>query len=235
MDVNQLLGPFRTSIVDGDEEEAKKLAGAALAQGVNPLTVIEQGITPALDEVGKSFECGEAFLPQLIMSGDAAMAALKLLIPSLSAEDRSKAVKGKVVIGTIYGDVHDIGKNIVIGMLSARGMEVIDLGVNVPVREYIDTAIKEKADIIAVSSLLTTSLPYHRQLVSLLRDRGVRNQFYVIVGGGPVTPNWVREIGADGYGRDANDAVVLCQQLLECGRQGTVAPLAEPIVVGALQ
>ena len=235
MDSNQLLGPFRSSIVDGNEDEAMKLAGEALAQGMNPMVLIEEGITPALDEVGKSFDCGDAFLPQLIMSGDAAMAALKLIIPNLSAEDRTKAVKGKVVIGTIFGDAHDIGKNIVIGMLSARGMQVIDLGVNVPVKEYIDTAIKEKADIIAVSSLLTTSLPYHRQLISLLRDRGLRDQFYVIVGGGPVTPKWAREIGADGYGRDANDAAMLCQKLLECRQQGTAAPLAEPIVFGALQ
>ena len=177
----------------------------------------------------------DAFLPELILAGDAARAALDLIIPSISADDLEGSVQGTVVIGTIFGDAHDIGKNIVGAILAAHGIKVIDLGINVAPRQYIETALAENADIIAISSLITTSLPYHREVINNLRDRGEREKFFVIVGGGPVTAEWTAEIGADGYGRDAQDAAKVVTALLSGLAEGQTAPLDEPVTVGALK
>ncbi len=229
MSNKELLEALKTAVIEGDEDSSAAAAGAAIESGIQPMEIIKKGISPAMEVVGDAFETGEAFLPELILSGDAARSALDLILPNISTDD-PHAVQGTVVIGTIFGDAHDIGKNIVGAILAAHGIKVIDLGINVPPREYVEAALREEATIIAVSSLITTSLPYHREIVKLLVDRGERAKFFVIVGGGPVTPEWAAEIGADGYGRDARDAALVCQQLLE----GKAPPLDEPIVVGGL-
>lgn len=235
MSNSENINELKKSVYEGDEEQAVKVTKTLLDSGVEPMTLINQSITPGLDDIGDEFETGEAFLPELILSGDAAQAALDLILPLLSGKDAEQAVRGKVVIGTISGDAHDIGKNVVIALLAAYGLKIVDLGVNVTVRDFVNTAINEEVDIIAISSLITTSLPYQRQLIEQLNDRGEREKFFVIVGGGPVTPEWAEEIGADGYGRDAKGAVTLVSKLLEGKRKGKTPPLDEPIIVGALK
>ncbi len=137
-----------------------------------------------------------------------------------------------VVIGTLFGDNHDIGKNIVSAILAAHGFKVVDLGINVEPKTYVEAAAKEGANVIAASTLITTSLPYQRQIAQLLVDSGQREDFFFIVGGGPVTPEWAQEIGADGYGRDANDAAAVCRKLVESGAK---PPLEKAIIEGALK
>lgn len=235
MATQEILDGLKQAVFEGDEEDAASFADQAIDAGIAPMDIIKGGITPAMDDVGQAFEDGEAYLPELILAGDAARAALDLIIPNISTEDLDGAVQGTVVIGTIYGDAHDIGKNIVSAILAAHGIKVIDLGINVPAKQYIEAAIAENANIIAISSLITTSLPYHREVINTLTDRGERDKFFVIVGGGPVTAEWTAEIGADGYGRDARDAAIVCQKLLEGLAEGKKAPLAEPVTVGALK
>jgi len=153
-------------------------------------------------------------------------------LEQLSAEDSAAAKKGTVLLGVMFGDNHDIGKNLVQAVLSANGYKVIDLGVNVSPKAFIEAAVKENADILASSTLITTSLPYQREMIELLKAMGKRNDYFVILGGGPVTPEWTTKIGADGYGRDAKDAVNLCNKLIS----GDYKPgLDEPIIENALK
>jgi methylmalonyl-CoA mutase cobalamin-binding domain/chain len=232
MEKEELIKRLSEAVVEGDEEAAAEVAGQAIAANIEPMVLVKQAIQPAMDIVGKQFECGDAYLPELILAGDAARAALDQIIPHVSTEDGSAAEQGTVVIGTLFGDNHDIGKNIVSAILAAHGFKIVDLGINVQPREYIESALAAGAKIIAASTLITTSLPYQRQIAQTLRDSGHRHQFYFIVGGGPVTPEWAAEIGADGYGRDANDAAAVCRKLLASGLK---PPLDKPIVEGALK
>jgi methylmalonyl-CoA mutase cobalamin-binding domain/chain len=232
MNEQELTHKLSVAVADGDAEESERLVGEAIAANVDPMALVREAIQPAMDIVGKRFECGDAFLPELILAGDAARAALDKIIPQISAEDRAAAQQGTVVIGTMYGDNHDIGKNLVSAILAAHGFKVVDLGINVLPKTYLEAAVKEGAHIIAASTLITTSLPYQRQIVELLKESGQREKFFFIVGGGPVTPEWAREIGADGYGRDANDAAAVCRKLMT---QGTRPPLAAPVLEGALK
>jgi methylmalonyl-CoA mutase cobalamin-binding domain/chain len=231
----EILERLKEAVLEGDEEAAAAAAEEAVDAEIRAMDIIRGGITPAMDEVGAAFENGEAFLPELILAGDAARAALDYIIPGISEEDLEGSVHGTVVIGTIFGDAHDIGKNIVSAILAAHGIKIVDLGINVAPRQYIEAALAEDADIIAISSLITTSLPYHREVINNLRDRGERERFFVIVGGGPVTAEWTAEIGADGYGRDAQDAAQVVTALLQGLAEGRTAPLPEPITAGALK
>jgi methylmalonyl-CoA mutase cobalamin-binding domain/chain len=224
------LKQLREAVQEGDEAQCAKMAQAAMQAGMTARTIMEEGIQPALAALGDRFEAGDAFLPDLILGGDAAKAALAVILPTLNAETGG-AARGKVVIGAGKGDLHDIGKNIVAALLTANGYEVIDLGVDVSVKEFINAAQKADAQIIAMTSLLTTTLPYQKELINILTESGNRERFFVIVGGGPVTLQWARDIGADGYGREAHDAVSLCRQLLAGPAR---PPLPAPIGLGAL-
>jgi methylmalonyl-CoA mutase cobalamin-binding domain/chain len=171
---------------------------------------------PGADIVGKRFEEGEYFLPDLMLAGRALKAAMEILKPllaSAAATDPSLK-KAKIVIATVQTDIHDIGKNIVASMLAAAGYEVIDMGVDVPLNSIIDKAEETRADIIALSALLTTSMPYMKDLIDLLQARGLRQKYRVMVGGASVSPEWAESIGADGTGRDAIEAVRLARRLL---------------------
>lgn len=224
---------LRNAVAEGDDIEASRATEEALAAGMSPLALVNGSIQDALNEVGAKFEVGDLYLPELILAGDAAAAALAILKPHLSTgQTDSRMGRGKVVIGTIQGDLHDIGKNVVGALLSANGVEVVDLGTDVTPRKYIEAAKREGANIIAISTLLTTSLPFHREIVRLLQDMHMRNDYFVIVGGGPVNADWAEKIGADGYGRDAHDAVKLCRYLIS---EDVKPPLAKPITFGALQ
>ena len=215
--MEEILDRLAKAIIEGDPELASAAAREAVAAGIPPLEAIEKGANRGLEIVGDRFGKFEIFLPELILAGDAMNAALPVLLESLSAAEAKSLRQGKVVIATVTGDIHDIGKNIVSALLTVNGFEVIDLGVNIDVKQIIHKAEDSKADIIALSTLLTTSLPYQKDVVKYLEDAGKRDRYFVIVGGGPVAPDWAKQIGADGYGRTAAHAVELCKRLVaEC-------------------
>ena len=231
MEDDKYISALLAAVTNGDDVEAARIAEAGLSAGLDPLMLVKDGIQPALERIGREFQCGQLFLPELILAGDAATAALDVVKPRLVSA-AGGAARGKVVIGTIQGDLHDIGKNVVGALLTAHGFQIVDLGTDVPPKKYVETAQSEKAAIIAISSLLTTALPYHEDVVRLLQDLGRRQNHFVIVGGGPVSPQWATQIGADGYGRDAQDAVALCQALLETDEK---PPLKQPLCFGTLK
>jgi corrinoid protein of di/trimethylamine methyltransferase len=199
-----IFSAMAQSIMDGDAEVAEKLA----------LDAINQGFILGLDKVGELFSAGEAYLPELVMAGEAMKAAVTALEPEMARRGKGREILGKVVLGTIEGDIHDIGKSLVGTMLSVAGFKVFDLGVDVPVLTLIEKAREESADIIGVSALLTTTMVKQRDVVEALEDMNLRAAIKVIVGGAPVTRDWADEIGADGYSQDAMGAVTVAKQLL---------------------
>lgn len=195
----------------GDVEEVKKAVTEALESGIEPLEIVN-ALSEALEEVGKKYENKEYFLSDLIMAGVLATEATKILEPYLTKTGRKSL--GKVVIGTVKGDIHDIGKNIVIMMLYATGFEVVDLGVDVPAERFAEAVKKEKADILGISALLTSTIKEIRNVIQALEQEGVREQVKVIVGGRPVSREFAEEVGADGYGSDAVEAVKVVKKLM---------------------
>ncbi len=213
--MNQFYEELQELILDGEEEEGAELTRAEIAKGTDPLDIVQKVLVPILDDIGDKFSKLEIFLPDLIMSADVAKAVKDVIRENLMATSGAGAESaGKVVIGTVQGDVHDIGKNIVATLLEVNGYEVFDLGNDVAPYSFIETAKREKADIIALSSLLTTSMPYMVDLIKTLNGLGTRDQYKVIVGGGPVSAEWAESIGADGYSNDANEAVALCAKMM---------------------
>lgn len=197
---------------NGNKEDVKKLAGEVVESKVNPIEAIQKGGVGGLEQLGEAFENLEAFLPELMLGGE----AMKVLIDSLTPymDSGKSAFIGKIVIGTVKGDLHDIGKNLVATTLSVNGFNVVDLGVDVGSNKFIEKAVEEKADIIAMSSLLTTSAYYMEELIKRLHQEELKNRFKVIVGGGPIDPDWARIIGADAYARTAVGAVKTCKSLM---------------------
>jgi len=205
--------------VSGDEERCVALARQVLDSGTDPLQAIEQGYTKGMTIVGEKFSRMEYYLPELIRCADAMKAAMDVLKPHLGKNQDSN-IQGSVVIGTIQGDLHDLGKNIVKTMLLAAGLTVHDLGCDVQVRSYIDKAEELDADVIAASAILTTTMAYMPDLVNLLGDMKLRDRFKVMVGGAPVTPEYAGEAGADGYGENAADAVEMAKALVKSKKGG---------------
>jgi len=210
----QLFEKMRLSIIDGDSQLAAQLATEALAQGVDPLEALNQGFVPGVNHVGDQFSQGNMFLPELVMAGEAMKAAVAILEGELSRRGQSRHYLGTVVIGTIAGDIHEIGKTLVATMLSASGFMVHDLGVDVPVAAFVEKAREVNADIIGISALLTTTMVRQKDVVSALEGSRMRSRVKVIVGGAPVTLAWAEEIGADGYSEDAIGAVQLAKKLV---------------------
>ncbi|UCG26578.1 MAG: corrinoid protein [Chloroflexota bacterium] len=202
------------SIIDGEVDDAGRLAQQAIDDGINPLETINEGFVKGLDYVGEEFSCGQMFLPDLVLAAEAMKAAVAVLEPELERTGQERSVLGKVVIGTVAGDIHDIGKTLVATMLSASGFQVFDLGVDVDVATFAQKAREVEADIVGVSSLLTTTMVRQRDVIEALDDTGLRPSVKVMVGGAPVTQSWAAEIGADGYSEDAMGAVQLARQLL---------------------
>jgi len=218
-DPNALYARMSEAIVAGDAGAAAALARTALAALLDIREVIEAGYIPGIRRVGVLWEEGEYFLPELIASADAMKAAMGLLKPALEASAAAGLSRGRIVIGTIAGDIHDIGKNLVASMLSANGYDVVDLGADVAPDRFIDAAYESRADIIALSALLTTTMLGQRRVVERLRERGLRDRFKVLVGGAPVNRVWAAEIGADGYGENALAAVARAGELLAAARR----------------
>lgn len=213
--LDQLQADLSTALSTGDADGAEALTHQALQAGMDPLEVIQQVIVPTLTRVGQDFQKFKIFLPELMMAGDAAEVATSILEEAIAAAGREGASLGKVVIGTVENDVHDIGKNIVSTLLRSHGFKVVDLGREVSPSTFLDAAERERADIVAMSSLMTTTRPATRNTIKLFAEVGVRDQFKMIVGGGCITQEWADEIGADGYAPDAAAGVELCKSLLK--------------------
>lgn len=200
------------AILNGDAPTALEITQAALAAQADPEELLSKWMIPAIDEVGRRFEEGEYFVPELLIAGRAMKGALELLRPLLSA--RGVEPIGRVVIGTVKGDMHDIGKGLVASMLEGAGFEVIDLGVDVAADTFVTQADSSGADIVALSALLTTTMPAMKEVIRALREAGLLSKCKVIVGGAPVTQQYADSIGADGYSSNANGAVTLARRLL---------------------
>jgi len=208
------LKRVQDAMLEYDPDKTAKAVNEALNAGISPLEIMEKGVTQALKEVGKMFEEGKIFLPELIMAGEAGKAALKILEPKI--KERKEKIKsyGKVLLATVEGDIHDIGKSLVGAVLMANGFEVIDLGVDVPTDKLVEKVKELKPDVVGLSALMTTTMLNQEKVIKKLEEAGVRETVKVIVGGAPVTEEWANKIGADAYGADALDAVKKAKKLL---------------------
>jgi corrinoid protein of di/trimethylamine methyltransferase len=211
----QIHAKMRASIQNYDAEAAAAAAREAVSTGIDLLEAVEKGFGEPIRELGEAFDRMEVFLPQLMLGADAMKAGMAVLGEAIRAAGGQLRAKGVVVIGTVAGDIHDIGKTVVAALLQANGYEVHDLGVEVPAGRFLEMAAAQKADVIGLSALLSTTMLYQRDVLELLRGKGAKDQYFVAVGGAPVTQAWAGEIGADGYARGAFEAV----QMLEANRK----------------
>jgi 5-methyltetrahydrofolate--homocysteine methyltransferase len=207
------LTPLTEAVVAGNAPKAKDLTAKALEAGVTPGTVLQEGLIPGMAEVGRRFECREYYVPELLIAARAMQGALAILRPLLAVSGEVKPL-GKVAIGTVRGDLHDIGKNLVTMMLEGSGFEVKDLGIDVTPEKFVNAVKDSGCNVIAMSALLTTTMPSMKGTVDALVEAGLRDKVKVVIGGAPITMEYAKQIGADGYGEDANQAVRVTKQLL---------------------
>ena len=210
----KLFEDLKNAIVELDDDKAVKGAKDSIAQGIDPLESIEKGLSPGMQIIGDKFDRMEVYLPELIRAGNTFNAAMKILEPEIVKAGKDKKSSGTVVLGTVSGDIHKIGKDILAMLMKARGFDVHNLGEDVSMSAFINKAVEVKADIIGMSSLLTTTMPGQKEVIDLLTEKGVRDQFIIMVGGGPVSQEWAQEIGADGYAETAEQAIVLAEELI---------------------
>jgi len=214
---SEIFTQLSNSLIDGDPEATYALTKQALDAGIEPMTIIREGLMPGMNAVGDKFSCGEYFLPDLIIAADGMRSAMELLEPELRLRRQTVESPGTVVLGTVAGDIHEIGKSLVGTMLSANGFKVYDLGVNVPTNSFIEKIRETDANVLGLSALLTTTMTVQREIIRELTEAGIRSQVKVMVGGAPVTRSWAEEIGADGYAEDALGAVQLARKLSGAG------------------
>lgn len=200
------------SIVNGKMEAALEITHQAIDEKIEPQFIINNYMIKAMEEIGRRFQDGKAFVPELLMAARAMKAPLDLLKPMLKG-DRS-AVIGKVVIGTVKGDLHDIGKNLVASMLEGCGFEVVNIGIDLPAERFVTAIQEEKADLLCMSALLTTTMSYMETVIQAVENAGLRDKVKILVGGAPVTESFALSIGADGYSSNANEAVILAKRLM---------------------
>lgn len=208
---------IKEAIIDGDEDLAVELAERVLEEKVDAVEAVQAGFIKGIEEVGKNWLNGEAFLPDVMMAADAMAAGMEVLEPALAAaadDDNGYEDKGKIILGTVEGDIHDIGKNIVSALLTAAGYKVYDIGIDKKAEDFIEKAKEVDAKVIAASALLTTTMPAQAALINYINDNGLNEDYKVIIGGGPTSQKWAEEIGADGWAETADEAVQLCQSLL---------------------
>jgi 5-methyltetrahydrofolate--homocysteine methyltransferase len=209
----ELLDKLTQAVIDGEPEDAEELAKQALDRGLDPLMCINEGLTRGIDRVGELFASGEYFLPDLIIGSEAMKAALAVLEPAL-AEDQEREVVGRVVLGTVEGDLHEIGKTLVGTMLTANGFLVTDIGIDKPAADFVAAVKETNATLVGASALLTTTIPEQQRIIEALAEAGLRARVKVMVGGAPVTQSWADKIGADGYAKDAIAAVAVAKRLV---------------------
>lgn len=210
----ELFEKMAQSIIDGEAEVAEALAKHAIETGIDPLEAITKGFVVGVNHVGDAFSRGDAFLPELVMAGEAMKAAVTTLEPEMARRGTARQVLGKVVLATVEGDIHEIGKTLVGTLLSSSGFQVYDMGVDVPAARIIEKVREVDANIVALSALLTTTMVKQGEVIEILKKEGLRSSVKVMVGGAPVTREWVQKIGADGYSEDAIGAVNAGKQLV---------------------
>lgn len=206
------LNDLYEAILAGKLEQAVEVTNEIIKENLDIQDIINNYMIKAMEEIGERFQNQKAFVPELLMSARAMKGALELLKPYLKGDNN--VIIGKIVIGTVAGDLHDIGKNLVASMFEGCGFEVVNLGVNVPVSKFVDTVKKEKPDILCLSALLTTTMNNMKTVIKALEDEGIRNQVKIMVGGAPVNQLFADQIGADGYSSNANSAVIKAKELL---------------------
>jgi corrinoid protein of di/trimethylamine methyltransferase len=210
---SDLLAQITASLVNGEPDRTVALTRDAIGAGLEPMAIINDGLLPGMRIVGEKYSSGEYFLPNLIVSANGMKQAMQLLEPELKARQQTLKSAGTVVIGTVKGDIHEIGKSLVATMLSAHGFTVHDLGVDVPIDKFVATAEATGATLVGLSALLTTTMGVQRHVIAALKAAGLRDKVKVMVGGAPVSQRWSEEIGADGYAEDAVGAVKLATKL----------------------
>lgn len=212
MEKEELFRQIADAVVEMEEDTVEELAQQSLTAGIDAYETIDSGLAKGMERAGQLFDEEEYFVPELLMCSDAMNVGIDVLKPHLKSENVSK--KGKVVIGVVEGDTHDIGKNLVRLMMETGGFEVLDLGRDIPPAEFVSKAEEYGADIIGIATLMTTTMPGMKEVVDILANKGIRDKYKVIVGGGPISPAFAKKIGADGYARNAADAVKVAEKLL---------------------
>jgi len=212
MSEGQIFEDLKEAIIHMDEERAVMAANDLIAQGMDPLEGIEKGLSPGMLVMGDKFNQGECYLPHLILAGNTFNAAIKILEPEILKRGAEKTRTGVVVLGTVKGDIHKIGKDILAMLLKTRGFEVHNLGEDVSMLSFVNKAEELNADIIGMSSLLTTTMPAQKEVVDLLKEKGIRDKYTVMVGGGVVSQEWADEIGAEGYAETAEEGVKMAAE-----------------------
>ncbi len=212
MEKSLVLKNLAQAVIDGKKDLARDNARAVLDHNIDPLEALEQGISKGMLTVGEKFESGESYLPELIMAADVFNVALEILKPAIEANQADIKKSGTVLLATVKGDVHNLGKNIVATVMETHGFEVVDIGVDQPTLSIIDAAQDNQVDVIGLSAVMTTTMPYQKEVIDTLQEMNIRQQFIVLVGGGPINQQWADEIGADGYGETAMDAVTIATQ-----------------------
>lgn len=210
----ELFQKMTQSIIDGDSDAAVVLSNQAVTAGLDPLEAINKGFVVGVNRVGEQFSCGNAFLPELVMAGEAMKAAVNALEPEMQKRGSQRTMLGKVVLATVEGDIHEIGKSLVGTMLSASGFQVFDLGVDVPAKKIIAKVKETDADLVGLSALLTTTMVKQKEVIDEMGREGLLKKVKVMVGGAPVTHEWVQKIEAAGYAEDAIGAVKVAKELL---------------------
>lgn len=210
----RLFKEMTNAVISGLPDRARELANDALREGVDPLEAIEAGFKPGMEVVGEGFDAGDLFIPDLIMAGEAMKAGIATLEPELMRREQAREVLGRVVIGTVEGDIHEIGKTLVATMLAAAGFEVHDLGVDVPAQKFVDTVRDTDANLVGLSALLTTTILNQEAVIQALTEAGLRDRVKVIIGGVPANPEWAEAIGADAYAENATEAVEVVKGLV---------------------
>lgn len=201
-------------VIDGDIDTVKAAVKETLKTGINPLEIVDKGLAKGIRTVGERYGKGEIFLTELLMGAEAMKAGMEIVNPEIQRQKKELKKVGSMVIGTVSGDIHDLGKNIVAALFSAHGFDVVDLGVDVPDQKFIDKVKEVKPDILGLSALMTSTIPKQRDLINSLKSVGLRDKIKVMVGGAAVNEDFARQIGADGYAENANDAVVRAKALV---------------------